>query len=130
MNEQDHFDTLLDSALNELPMVPLPPNLIANVMAQIAPKPTFEPFRIQVSDVWLALTAAFAVACLLFSPLAFIEVIANIQLPDVAGFIENASNDWLTFTAVLVAGELLLAAVIYAGVSFGRITWHEWEGSP
>ena len=108
-------------------MAPLPPSLIANVMAQIVPKPTFEPFRIQVSDVWLALTAAFAVACLLFSPLAFIEVLTSVQPPDIVAFIEAANDDWLTFTAVLVVGELLLAAVIYAGISFGRPTWHEAE---
>lgn len=125
MNEQDHLDTLLDNALDELPMAQLPPSLIANVMAQIVPKPTFEPFRIQASDVWLALTAAFAVACLLFSPLAFIEIVGSVQLPDIAAFAERVSDDWLVFSAVLVVGELMLAAVIYAGLSIGRPAWHE-----
>ncbi|MGB1250137.1 MAG: hypothetical protein ACPG8W_05845 [Candidatus Promineifilaceae bacterium] len=127
MNEQDRFDALLDDALNELPLAPLPPTLISNVMAQIAPAPAIEPFRLRASDIWLALTAAFVVACMLFSPLTFVNILTEMSIPELGTMTENIRGDWLGFSILLVLAEIVLGIVVYAGISFSSLSWQGFE---
>ena len=126
MNEHDIFDAQLDAALNELPQAPLPEGLIANVMAQIAPQPQIEPFRLRAVDFWLALTITFCLAYMLFYgvSLDWDSVIRSVQAAP--SMIESVRDDWQVLTVVLVSAEILITGIIYLGYALSSSS-HDFE---
>ena len=129
MNEHDELDILLDNALNELPLVPLPDTLIPGIMAQLAPRPQIEPFRLGSADIWLALTLAFGIACVMFigSMLEFTTLTTGLQaLPSL---IKSLMSDWRQLSFLLVVVELLLTIAIYLGFTLAP-NWRDFDAIP
>ena len=126
MNTPDPLDTLLDNALNELPLAPLPDGLIQGVMAQIAPRPQIEPFRLNSADIWLALTLTCGVACAMWIGLMGDLSLAVWGIDELKTITTALTNDWTNLSIVIVMVELMLAAVIYLGYTVAP-SWHDFD---
>ena len=115
MNTHDPLDTLLDNALNEIPLAPLPEGLIQSVLAQLAPRPQIEPFRLNSADIWLALTLTCGIACAMLLGLIGDLSIGVWGMDELKTVASTVTNDWTSLSIVIVMLELMLAAVIYLG---------------
>ena len=110
MNEEQRLDSLLKA----MPLEPLPTGLTTRIMAQIRPAPTFIPFRLQFSDILLALACTiFIVVGIFFAVVPLLQdvqhAISFVQINSVV----NASNLTLPFVVLL---ELLIGCAIYLSV--------------
>jgi hypothetical protein len=108
MNEERRLDTLL----NSLPLERLPVGLTARIMGEIRPMPTFAPFRLNLSDILLAL--AFTVLMVVGLYYAIIPLLHGAQPVFELSRLQFNTNN-LTF-AFLFLLELLLGSSIYLSI--------------
>ncbi len=108
MNEEQRLNTLL----NSLPLEPVPDGLTARIMLGVRPRPTFAPFRLNLSDVLLAL--AFTILMVVGLYFAIIPLLQGAQQGFNFPQLQFDSNN-LT-VAFLFFLELLLGSAIYLSV--------------
>lgn len=110
MNEEQRLDALL----NALPLEPLPAGLTARIMSEIKPLPTFIPFRLQISDLLLALACSvFMIVGLYFTVIPILQGVQPTIDFSQLGQVIVTNNLQLAFVMML---ELILGCAIYLSI--------------
>jgi len=119
------LDTMIEEALNNTPLEPLPPGFVNQVMVHVqAASPTAAPprFRLDFLDWALPLfSALFALLVLGFvGRWQILGLAEGLSQATVTAVYHSFSPDWLFVSGLVIFAEIFLAAAVGVWVWFDR----------
>ena len=108
MDNRLEQDALIEDALQNYPLTPMPRDITANVMARIQTTPAPRPFQVTWNDFAIALTITLCVVALLFT----VQNLPPIMLTKIR--IQRI----LFYQDILVNARWLIPAVLFGAAAF------------
>ena len=108
MDNRLEQDALIEDALQNYPLTPMPRDITANVMARIQTTPASRPFQVTWSDFAIALTITLCVVALFFT----VQNLPPIMLTKIR------IQGILFYQDILVNARWLIPAVLFGAAAF------------
>ena len=122
----EQAEIMIEAALNEYPLTPLPPHFVAEIMARVARLPQWrpEPFRVGWRDLLLpGVTAVFIYLLLSLNLWLFGRDVAWLpDMPTLLSFDLNSFTTigWFSIATMVLLGEVGLLLLLGMGLWWDR----------